>query len=218
MIWLICGGRCSEMTVTIWELMVYTAGMAALWAVPGPVWVALLARSMSGGFAAAWPLAVGVVLGDLMWPAIAIFGLSWIVSVYADFLHVLKLVAAVTFGVMGILLIRKSGALLGADSRLTRPGRLAGFMTGVAAVIGNPKAILFYMTVLPGFFDLSHLTGPDIAAILAVSAAVPLAGNLGLALFLHKARDLISSPERVTVLNRISGGLLIIVGLAIALS
>ena len=206
------------MTVTPWQLVVYMAGMAALWAVPGPVWVALLARSLAGGFASAWPLAVGVVLGDLMWPALAIFGLSWIVSVYSDFLHVLKLVAAVTFGVMGLLLIRKSGALLGADSRLTRPGRLAGFITGVAAVIGNPKAILFYLTVLPGFFDLSRLNGWDITAILAVSAAVPLVGNLGLALFLDRARDLISSPERVAVLNRISGALLILVGIAIALA
>ena len=206
------------MTVTLWELMVYTAGMAALWAVPGPVWVALLARSLSGGFASAWPLAVGVVLGDLMWPAIAIFGLSWIVSVYSDLLTVLKLVAAVTFGVMGLLLLRKSGSLSGADSRLTRPGRLAGFLTGIAAVIGNPKAILFYMTVLPGFFDLSRLTGPDIAVILAMSAAVPLAGNLALALFLDRARDLLSSPERVQTINRISGGLLILVGIAIALT
>ena len=206
------------MTVTLWELMVYTAGMAALWAVPGPVWVALLARTLSGGFASAWPLAVGVVLGDLMWPAIAIFGLSWIVSVYSDLLTVLKLVAAVTFGVMGLLLLRKSGSLSGADSRLTRPGRLAGFLTGIAAVIGNPKAILFYMTVLPGFFDLSRLTGPDITVILAMSAAVPLAGNLALALFLDRARDLLSSPERVQTINRISGGLLILVGIAIALT
>jgi threonine/homoserine/homoserine lactone efflux protein len=206
------------MTVTLWELAVYTAGMAALWAVPGPVWVALLARSLSGGFASAWPLAVGVVLGDLMWPAVAIFGLSWIVSVYGDIFTVMKFLAAVTFGIMGVMLLRKSGALVGADSRLTRPGRLAGFLTGVAAVIGNPKAILFYMTVLPGFFDLSRLRGPDIVAILVISAVVPLVGNLGLALFLDRARDLLSSPERVQMLNRISGGLLILVGIVIALS
>lgn len=194
------------------------AGMAALWAVPGPVWVALVARALSGGFAAAWPLAVGVVLGDLLWPAIAIFGLSWIVSVYAEYLLVLKLVAAVVFAVMGVLLIGKSGNLIGPDSRLTRPGRLAGFVTGVVAAIGNPKVILFYMTVLPGFFDLSRLNGSDITAILIISAAVPLVGNLGLALFLDKARDLLSSPERVRMLNRFSGLLLILVGIAIALT
>jgi len=204
------------MSITLWQALVYVAGMAALWAVPGPVWVALLARALSGGFASAWPLAVGVVLGDMMWPALAIFGLSWIVSVYADFLYVLKVAASVIFLIMGGLLFRKSGSLGGADSRLTRPGRMAGFLTGVAAVIGNPKAILFYMTVLPGFFDLSRLTGPDIAVILIISAAVPLAGNLALALFLSRARDLISSPERVALMNRISGVLLILVGIAIA--
>ncbi|MGV8988566.1 MAG: LysE family translocator [Cypionkella sp.] len=206
------------MTITLWQLLVYAAAMAGLWAVPGPVWVALLARALSGGFASAWPLAVGVVLGDVLWPAIAIFGLSWIVSVYAGFLHLLKIVAALTFAVMGLILIRKSGALLAADSRLTKPGRLAGFMTGIAAVIGNPKAILFYMGVLPGFFDLSSLNRADSAAILAVSAAVPLAGNLCLALFLSKARSLLASPKRVQTLNRIAGGLLLVVAGAIALT
>jgi threonine/homoserine/homoserine lactone efflux protein len=206
------------MTITLWQLMIYAAGMAALWAVPGPVWVALLARSLSGGFASAWPLAVGVVLGDLMWPALAIFGLAWVVSVYAGFLHALKIIAAIAFAGMGLLLIGKSGNLGGADSRLTKPGRLAGFMTGVAAAIGNPKVILFYMGILPGFFDLTRVNGHDAAAILAVSAAVPLAGNLGLALFLDRARSLLSSPERVQMLNRISGVLLILVGIAIALT
>jgi threonine/homoserine/homoserine lactone efflux protein len=73
------------LTVTVWQLL-YALGMAALWAVPGPVWVALTARALSGGFAAAWPLAVGVALGDLAWPLLAILGLSWIESVYGDFL------------------------------------------------------------------------------------------------------------------------------------
>jgi threonine/homoserine/homoserine lactone efflux protein len=105
---------------------------------------------------------------------------------------------------------------MSADSKLTRPGRLAGFATGVAAVIGNPKAILFYMTVLPGFFgDLSKLTALDTASVLAVSVAVPLVGNLALALFLDRARTLLSSPERVRVLNRIAGGLLILVAAVI---
>ena len=204
------------MTLSATELGLYALGMAGLWAVPGPVWVALLARSLSGGFAAAWPLALGVTLGDLLWPTLAILGMGWVLSVYGDALHILRWIAAATFAVMGALLIAKSGALMSADSKLTRPGRLAGLMTGVAAVVGNPKAILFYMTVLPGFFgDLSRLTAGDIAAILAVSVFVPLVGNLGLALFLDRVRDLLSSPARVQILNRISGCLLILVACVI---
>ena len=207
------------MTLTAPELGLYALGMAGLWAVPGPVWVALLARALSGGFAAAWPLALGVTLGDLLWPALAIFGMGWVLSVYGEALQILRWIAAATFAVLGALLIAKSGTLMSADSKLTRPGRLAGLMTGVAAVVGNPKAILFYMTVLPAFFgDLSRLTAVDIACILAVSVAVPLVGNLGLALFLDRARVLLSNPASVQMLNRISGGLLILVACAIPLA
>ncbi|MCU0903619.1 MAG: LysE family translocator [Tabrizicola sp.] len=203
------------MTVSLHELFLYALGMAGLWAVPGPVWVALTARALSGGFAAAWPLAVGVALGDLIWPLAAILGLSWIESAYGDVLSVLRWAAAVIFLIMGVLLIRKPAATLNADSRLTRPGMWAGFSVGVAAVIGNPKAILFYMGALPGFFTLERLTTPDIALIIAISALIPMAGNLGLALFLDRARRLLSSPESVRKLNVTSGVLLICVGLVI---
>jgi len=203
------------MTVSIYELALYALGMAGLWAVPGPVWVALTARALSGGFAAAWPLAVGVALGDLIWPLAAILGLSWIENAYGDFLQILRWVAAAIFLIMGILLIRKPAATLGTDSRLTRPGMWAGFTVGIAAVIGNPKAILFYMGALPGFFALDRLTTLDIAAIIAISALIPMAGNLGLALFLDRARRLLSSPESVRRLNVTSGVLLIGVGLVI---
>jgi threonine/homoserine/homoserine lactone efflux protein len=203
------------MTVSIHELLLYAGGMALLWLVPGPVWVALTARALSGGFASAWPLAVGVALGDALWPLAAIFGLSWIIALYGGFLVALKWVAAGIFLLMGVLLIRKQAGALSADSRLTKPGTWAGFAVGVAAVAGNPKAILFYMGVLPGFFDLSRINGLDIAAILLVSTLVPMLGNLGLALFLDRARRLLSSPAAMRRLNIISGALLIAVGCVI---
>lgn len=203
------------MTVTIYELGLYALAMAGLWVIPGPVWVALTARALSGGWAAAWPLAVGVTLGDMLWPLCAIFGLSWVLSMYGDFLSILRWVAAGVFLAMGVLLIRKPAAALTADNRLTKPGLWAGFAVGVAAVIGNPKAILFYMGVLPGFFDLSRVHGWDIAAILAISALVPMVGNLVLALFLDRVRLLLQSPESLRRMNVGSGVLLVLVGLVI---
>jgi threonine/homoserine/homoserine lactone efflux protein len=35
----------------------------------------------------------------------------------------------------------------------------------LTVIAGNPKAILFYMGVLPGFFDLKALTAGDVAVI-----------------------------------------------------
>ena len=67
---------------------------------------------MSGGFRSAWPLAFGVVIGDVIWPLIAILGVTWIVDQASWFMGVLKWVAAVMFIAMGALLIRNADANL----------------------------------------------------------------------------------------------------------
>jgi len=203
------------MTITAWELLIYAGALAILFLTPGPVWVALTARTLAGGFHAAWPLALGVVIGDILWPFLAILGVTWVVSAFAGFMIVLRWVACVIFLAMGVMIIRNAGKTIATDSRLTRPGTWAGFGAGVAVILGNPKAILFYMGVLPGFFDLTALTWPDIAAIATLSAIVPLLGNLLMALFIDKARQLMTSPRALRRTNLIAGSLLIFVGLVI---
>ena len=203
------------MTISASELAFYGFGIFLLFITPGPVWVALIARALSGGFAAAWPLALGVTLGDLVWPFLAILGVTWILSVYGDFLELMRWVATATFLVMGYLVIRSAGKPIDRNSHLTRPGKWAGFLAGLAVIVGNPKAILFYMGMLPGFFDVTRLTWPDIAAICAVSMVIPFLGNLGLALFVDRARRLLKSPDALRRMNQTAGVLLIGVGLVI---
>lgn len=205
------------MTVSAESLWLYAGALVLLWITPGPVFVALTARALSGGFRSAWPLAVGVTIGDILWPLVAIFGLTWIVSQFSHLMAVLHWVAAIIFVVMGVLLIRHAGnSIISSEGRLTRPGLWPAFSAGVAAVIGNPKAILFYMGVLPGFFDLTKVTVPDIAAILLLSASIPLMGNLFTAFAVGQARRLLSSPQALWRLNVAAGSLLVAVGLLIA--
>ena len=206
------------MTVTASGLMLYAGALLILFVTPGPVWVALLARSLSGGFAAAWPLAVGVALGDIFWPLVAILGVTWLVSAFAEVMMVMKWIAVAVFIVMGIGLIRSGGHTLRADSRLTRPGRWAGFVAGVAVILGNPKAVLFYMGVLPGFFDLTQVTLTDVVAICTLSFVIPLVGNLLFAGFVGRMRSALKSPETLRRINLVAGCLLVAVGAVIAIS
>ncbi|MGI3210335.1 LysE family translocator [Roseovarius tibetensis] len=203
------------MTLAFADLALYAVAIFVLFLTPGPVWLALVARAMSGGFHAAWPLALGVVVGDVLWPFLAILGVSWIVSMFSGFMLALRIVATAMFVVMGILLIRNADRTISADSRLTRPGIWAGFMAGLAAILGNPKAVLFYMGVLPGFFDLSRITPWDMAAVVGISFAVPLVCNLALAVLVDRIRRVITSPRALRRTNVISGALLILVGLVI---
>ena len=206
------------MSISPFDLALYAGALLILFLTPGPVWLALLARTLAGGFASAWPLALGVVVGDMLWPLAAIFGLAWIVSVYSEFMLVLRWAGAAIFLVMGIQLIRHASRAIHTDGRLTQPGAWPGFAAGLIAILGNPKAILFYMGVLPGFFNLSAIGTVDVIAIVGISMAVPFFGNLIFALGIDRLRVLLQSPEALRCANQIAGGLLIAVGVVIALN
>ena len=203
------------MTLATSDLALYAFAVFVLFATPGPVWVGLIARGLSGGFWSAAPLALGVVVGDAIWPLLAVLGVSWVVSEVSNFLVILKYVAMAMFLVMGIQLIRKRDVTINTNSGLTRPGIWAGFVAGVLVILGNPKAILFYMGILPGFFDLSMINRYDIAAIVLVSIIVPLVGNLLMAALLNVVRGLLQSPTALRRMNVVSGLMLIFVGMVI---
>ena len=203
------------MTIALPDLMLYCGALLVLFLTPGPVWLAIMARALSGGFGAAWPLAVGVAIGDMLWPLVAVLGISWILSVFDMFMLGMRWIACGVFLIMGFLLIRHADAKIDRDSRLTRPGAWAGFGAGLLAILGNPKAVLFYIGVLPGFFDLRSVTAVDVGAIIAVSVAIPLLGNLAVAALVGKLRGLMSNPATLKRINMMAGVLLICVGLLI---
>ncbi|WP_439148685.1 LysE family translocator [Sulfitobacter sp.] len=203
------------MTISLPDLLLYCGALVILFLTPGPVWLALMARALSGGFSAAWPLALGVSIGDMLWPLVAVLGISWILSVFDVFMLGMRWLACGVFLLMGGLLIRNAGARISSDSRLTRPGAWSGFAAGLLAILGNPKAVLFYIGVLPGFFDLRAITWMDVTAIIAVSVTIPLLGNLAIAGFVGRIRGLMTNPATLRRINITAGCLLILVGLLI---
>ncbi len=203
------------MTITAADLLLYCGALLILFLTPGPVWLAMMARALSGGFQAAWPLALGVAIGDMLWPLVAVLGITWILSVFDTMMEVLRWIASGVFILMGVALIRQAGEKINTDSRLTRPGMWSGFVAGIIAILGNPKAVLFYIGVLPGFFDLRTVTAPDIGLILAASVIIPLIGNLTIAVLVGHIRGFLTAPRTLRRINLISGALLIFVGLVI---
>ena len=205
------------MTLSFTDITLYALAVGILFATPGPVWVAIIARTLSGGFKSSWPLAVGVAIGDIVWPLVAVLGVTWIIGLFDQFMIILRYVAVAMFLFMGLSLIKNARREITTNTRLTRPGKWAGFLAGVAVILSNPKAVLFYIGILPNVFDLTRVTPLDIAAIVAASALVPLVGNLLFALFVDRMRRFLTSSTALRNTNIAAGGLLVIVALMIAI-
>ena len=206
------------MTITNGQLVLYFGALIILFLTPGPVWIALIARTVSGGTKSAISLALGVSLGDFLWPIVVFFGLGFLVSLYSEILILFRYLAAIILTIMGIQTILNSRKKLRLNSRLTKSGFFAGFSAGFIAVTANPKASLFYLTLLPSFFNFGTINFFDVMIISIVSFSVPMIGNILMILFLSKVRSFLSSPNSVRITNVVSGVLLIGVGVIIGLT
>ena len=206
------------MTITNGQLVLYFGALTILFLTPGPVWIALIARTVSGGTKSAISLALGVSLGDFLWPIVVFFGLGFLVSLYSEILILFRYLAAIILTLMGIQTILNSRKKLYLNSQLTKSGFFAGFSAGFIAVTANPKASLFYLTLLPSFFNFGTINFFDIVIISIVSFSVPMIGNILMILFLSKVRSFLSSPNSVRITNVVSGVLLIGVGVIIGLT
>jgi threonine/homoserine/homoserine lactone efflux protein len=86
-------------TIAAGDLALYAGALFVLFLTPGPVWVALIVRAATGGFRAAWPLAL--IVGYVIWPFIAILGVAWVVSEFDGFMVVLRWIACGMFWLWG---------------------------------------------------------------------------------------------------------------------
>lgn len=208
------------MTVTLAELSIYAVALAVLVITPGPVVVAVIARTLSSGWRSAMPLSAGVAVCDVIWPLLAIFGLAAVVQIYGEIMQVVRYAGAAILIWMGwrLLVGSKEALATNPDPALMRRTAWQGFAAGFLVNIGNPKAVLFFVGILPNLFDIAVLTMLDVLVIVCLSALVPFLGNVIWALAAGRARVFLTTPRMVRRVNQASGGTLIGVGGVIAAS
>ena len=142
-----------SLTVTNTQLVLYIGSLIILFITPGPVWVAIVARTVSGGARSGLPLIIGVSLGDMLWPIIVFLGFGILISVYSDFLIIFRVICAFILALMGLELIINSKIKTKQNNKLIKTGFFSGVIAGFFAITANPKAALFYLTLLPSFFN-----------------------------------------------------------------
>ena len=204
------------------ELLLYAFALFILFLTPGPVWIVLLSRIFSNGWSGGLPLACGVVIADFTWSFLAVISISSISEAVPSIAKTLTWVAAGFFLYLAIKLWLKQSYDLNNIKLSKVPSKLKfnsiyleSFMTGLLVNFSNPKAILFYISIMPGFFVLNQLTNTDAVIIASISALVPFVGNIILIALVSPVRQFMQSPSAQKKLNQISSILLLIVAVMI---
>ncbi len=123
----------------------------------GPVNILVIRNAIRHGFGVALLVGLGAVAADVVYAAIAAYGVSWISNLIADYARLLLVVGGVLLVIMGVWLARshvhlsaidgeeapRAGQVLGKmltafGLTLTNPGELFGFI----AIFGTMNAVL----------------------------------------------------------------------------
>lgn len=188
--------------------------MAILAAIPSTSVLAVTARAVSGGFFHGAMAALGVVVGDIIFIAVAIFGLGILMEFFGDFAFLLRYCAGAYLFWLGIILWRAAEAREAVNAQASTP--LASFFLGLLITLGDQKAVLFYLGFFPAFLDLHSLSIRDALAVMLI-ALVSVGGvKLVYAFFGDRfGRLLGASVSRV--LNRSAAVVVIMIGLFLIL-
>ena len=203
------------------HLLAFALLSFALIIVPGPNVLFIISRSLMLGRTAGVGTALGGQIGVYVQVAAVAFGIGAVVERSVAFFTVLRLAGAAYLIVLGVQALRHRGELGAALTARAEPKSIRrivrdGFLVGLS----NPKAIVFFIAVLPQFVDQSAGHVPAQMLLLgAIFAAIAVLCDSTWALVAGTARTwLARSPRRLKVVGGTGGLVLIGIGASLALT
>ena len=190
--------------------------MLILAASPGPGVFATVSRSLATGFRSSLPVILGIVIGDIIFLMLAVFGMAAIAHTLGGLFVGVRIAGGLYLIWLGIRTWVSRPRAYFPDPGQAGWSDTGGLLSGLLITLSNPKVILFYCGFLPTFMDLSALSTVDLL-LAAVAIASILAAVLAVYAYLTgRARQVLSSPRALKRINRIAGGIMVTTGIAVA--
>ena len=187
------------------DLIIFAAALALAAASPGPSVIAIIARTLVRGREGSSPLVAGIVLGDMVWLAAAALGLAALAAALGSLFVLVRLAAAAYLVYLAWKLWTATSAAADVVPIREADSRLGLFLTGLGMTLGNPKAMAFYLALLPSIVDLNHLTLIGFAELCGVIAVVLVAVFATYVTLAHRARRFVGSARGTRLINRACG-------------
>ncbi len=160
--------------------------------------------------------AFGIYAGDLIWYTLAATGLAALAQTFATVFIVVKWLGAAYLIYLAYRMWTSEPERLDAVADRGPLSHKSLFLGSLMVTLSNPKAIVFYLAVLPAIVDLHQLSLAGYTVGAALILVILFAILAAYALAAHAARGFFRSPTAMRNLNRVSGTA--IAGAAVAIA
>ncbi len=177
------------MTFKTWLLFLVME--TALSLSPGPAVFYVVSQGARGALRRSLPAAAGIISANAVYFTLSATSLGAIIAASARFFTIAKWVGAAYLIYLGIKALRSSGASHAVDLAGVTPGeqgdRRLVYLGALTLQLANPKALLFFLALLPQFIDPAAAVVPQMLLLAATSMVPEFCILLGYGWLAHRA-------------------------------
>ena len=182
---------------------------------PGPGVILTLTNTLQGGVSAAIGGILGISTGTFIVAGVSASSLGLILNTSLIAFTIMKYLGGAYLIYLGIKLWKSPSVVIGSPDK-GRKGRRVQFLEGLTLQITNPKAIFFFMSVLPQFTDYSSNYVSQFAILVSTYSGLVILIHLLYASLAKTACHWLVSEKGGRLLNKFGGGVFIGFGIGLA--
>jgi threonine/homoserine/homoserine lactone efflux protein len=197
-------------------LVLFASTLLVAAASPGPGIAALVARVIGRGLDGAPAFAAGLVLGDLVWLAVATLGLAVVARTFHEIFLVIKYAGAAYLIYLAYRMWTAPVVARDVAADRRRESHVRLFVAGLALTLGNPKVVAFYLALLPNLIDLTRVGVVGYVELASICVVVLTIVFGAYVIAAARARALFRSTRALRLLNRAGGTMMAGAAVAVA--
>ena len=201
------------MTVETWALFALTE--TALCFTPGPAVLLVLSQGLTRGTRASVYSNLGILTGNAAYFALSATGLGAVLLASYELFSAIRWVGAAYLVWLGVTaFVGRSGVLTVAPAAPTSRPRT--FANGVVLQVANPKALVFFVALLPQFIDPRGSVLAQVAILGVTSVVIEFFVLLAYGALAGRLTTVAARPRFQTLANRVAGTMLVAAGIGVA--
>lgn len=194
--------------MTFTGLLLFAGVYAVAVATPGPGIALIVARAMARGRSNLAPFIAGFVLGDVLLFLLAASGLALVAQTFEFGFALIRYAGAVYLCYMAWRIWTAPAVVAEAAAEATKERASGAFLSSFLTTLGNPKAILFFMSIMPLVVDMRALDLATALKLMAVIVLVIAPILTAFALAADGARRMFRSAPAIRRINRTTAGIM----------
>ena len=190
--------------------------MFVLSIVPGPSVFLVIVKSMTSNLSQGLITIGGIVFANIIFILLVVCGVRALLASMDGLYAIIKFAGSAYLFWLGIKLLRTKVKKAEIE-QVAESSWHANFTAGFIVTISAPRAILFYVSLLPNVIDLTKARVPDVLLLMLIATVAVGGAKLPYALLAYRSSLLLQEEKPKRVMNLLAGVVMILIGGVVAL-